>query len=73
MSELISDRIATTIDNYNTAVTGDTEASTFLEDLFLDYFNNFLTVDRFAEYYGLDVKIANEVIYLGRVVNNTPA
>lgn len=70
MSELISDRIETTIDNYNTAVTGDTTAGTFLEDLFLDYFNNFLTVDRFAEYYGLDVKIANEVIYLGRVINN---
>jgi len=70
MSELISDLIETTIDNYNTTVSGDNKSGVFLEDLFLDYFNNFLTVDRFAEYYGLDAKIANEVIYLGRMINN---
>lgn len=34
--------------------------------MFLDYFNNFLTVDRFAEYYGLTKDEAQEVIDLGR-------
>jgi len=47
------------------------QSSNYLEGLYLEYFNNFLTVDRFAEYYGLDVTIANEVIFLGRVINNS--
>lgn len=34
--------------------------------LFLDYFNNFLTVERFAEYYGLTVTKARRVIRIGR-------
>lgn len=37
-----------------------------LADLFLDYFNNFLTVERFAEYYGLEPKVAARVIRWGR-------
>lgn len=35
-------------------------------ELFLDYFNNFLTVQRFAEYYGLTNCEAVEVIEQGR-------
>ena len=34
--------------------------------LWLDYVNNFLTVDRFAEYYGLTVDSANKIIKLGQ-------
>ena len=40
-----------------------------LEKMYLDYFNNFLTVRRFAEYYGISVKEANEIINLGRIIN----
>ena len=40
-----------------------------LEKMYLDYFNNFLTVGRFAEYYGISVKEANEIINLGRIIN----
>jgi hypothetical protein len=40
------------------------------ERLYLDYVNNFLTVDRFAEYYALSIKTANEVINEGRILHN---
>lgn len=35
-------------------------------ELFRDYWNNFLTVDRFAEYYGLTREQAETSIALGR-------
>lgn len=38
--------------------------------LYLDWFNNFLTVGRFAEYYGLNTTQANAVINLGRETLN---
>jgi hypothetical protein len=41
-----------------------------IEGLYLDWFNNFLTVDRFAEYYGLTVKQASRVINTGRALNH---
>lgn len=37
-----------------------------LMDMFLDYFNNFLSVERFAEYYGLTEAKARRVIKIGR-------
>ena len=37
-----------------------------LADFYLDYVNNFLTVDRFAEYHGLSVSDANKVISIGK-------
>jgi hypothetical protein len=37
-----------------------------LEELYLDYVNNFLTVERFAEYYGLSVELANLIIKEGK-------
>ena len=33
-----------------------------LTDIYLDYVNNFLTVDKFAEYYGIEKDTANELI-----------
>jgi|TARA_Y100000590_G_scaffold84148_1_gene93966 hypothetical protein len=42
-----------------------------LEKMYLDYVNNFLTVTRFAEYYGITVKDANEIINLGRIINHS--
>lgn len=37
-----------------------------LEQMFLDYFNNFLTIERFADYYNLDLKQAEFIIDKGR-------
>jgi len=41
-----------------------------VETLFLDYVNNFLSVERFAEYYGMDMDKANRVIKIGRKIND---
>lgn len=39
--------------------------------MYLDWFNNFLTVGRFAEYYGIGEHQANSIITQGReLVNN---
>ena len=40
------------------------------EELYLDYFNNFLTVKCFAEYYGMTEDIAEMVINIGRARNH---
>jgi hypothetical protein len=39
-----------------------------LENLFIDYWSNFLTVDRFAEYYELTIDQACSIISRGRVI-----
>lgn len=39
-------------------------------EMYLDYVNNFLTVSRFAEYYGITEKRANKIINKQRAVNN---
>jgi hypothetical protein len=41
-----------------------------LETLYLDWFNNFLTVERFAEYYEMPVAKAQRVIRIGRCLNH---
>ena len=41
-----------------------------IETLYLDWFNNFLTVERFAEYYGMPVDKAHKVIRIGRYLNH---
>ena len=33
-----------------------------LHEVYLDYFNNFLTVEYFAEYYGLSIEFSNALI-----------
>jgi len=38
--------------------------------MYLDYWNNFLTVDNFAEYYGIDNKTAQGIINRGRHLFN---
>jgi hypothetical protein len=40
-----------------------------LQNLFLDYFNNFLSVEGFASYYGFEVEKAKRVIELGRKIH----
>jgi len=44
-----------------------------IEALYLDYFNNFLTVDRFAEYYCLSFRQASRIIHIGRHLNHRRA
>ena len=39
-------------------------------ELYLDYVNNFLTVERFAEYYGMTQEHAEEIIFTGRKTDN---
>ncbi len=40
------------------------------ESLYLDYFNNFITVQAFAEYYEIDNTTARLIIDLGRRKNH---
>jgi hypothetical protein len=43
------------------------------EQAYLEYFNNFLTVERFASYYGLSVDNATALLNLGRKLNHARA
>ena len=38
----------------------------YLADLYLDWINNFLTIERFAEYYGLDEDDARDLLVLSK-------
>jgi hypothetical protein len=38
---------------------------------FLDWYSNFLTVDYFAEYYGMSEQTARHIIYKGRLLYNS--
>lgn len=40
------------------------------EDFYIEYRNNFLTVERFAEYYELDYTIANCILKIGEWYNH---
>lgn len=42
-----------------------------IEKMYLDYFNNFLSIYRFAEYYGIDEDKAYRVIEIGRKLNHS--
>lgn len=39
-------------------------------EMYLDWFNNFLTVERFAEYYEINVEQAQQIINLGREIGS---
>ncbi len=41
-----------------------------IETLYLSYVNDFLTVERFSEYYNISIEKANKIINLGRKLNN---
>lgn len=47
------------------------KTGTYFQNLYLDYFNNFLTLDCFAEHYGMTRKKAEQAIRIGRVVHET--
>ena len=46
-----------------------TQTKTKIETLYLDYFNNFLTVECFAESYELDYLEAQRIIKIGQKLN----
>lgn len=39
-------------------------------ELYADYVNNFLTVQYFANYYGISVDHAEDIVELGRLTDN---
>jgi len=41
-----------------------------VEDIYLDWFNNFLSTERFREYYGLSMAEAENIIDQGRKINH---
>ena len=46
------------------------EAIQKIHEMYLDYFNNFVTVERFAEYYGITETEAFAVIEAGKRIHN---
>ena len=45
----------------------------YLDFIFMDWFNNFLSVERFAEYYGLEIEQAKKAIDVGREIHDKRA
>lgn len=45
--------------------------NTFCE-MYLDYVNNFITVEAFACHYGISVDIANKIIEAGHLIKSIP-
>ncbi len=41
-----------------------------LKEMYLDWFNNFMTLTAFADYYGLTYEEARRVIGIGRKLHN---
>lgn len=41
-----------------------------VENMYIDYFNNFLSVQRFADHYNLEIEDAYRVIEIGRCINH---
>jgi hypothetical protein len=44
-------------------------SSTTNEEMYLDWFNNFLSIEKFKEYYNLSMVEAENVIDQGRKIN----
>ena len=42
----------------------------YVEALYLDYFNNYLTVEKFANDYDFNIELANKIINKGRELND---
>lgn len=41
-----------------------------IESFYLEYFNNFLTIDRFAEYYNFTRYEASRILDIGKEINH---
>ena len=42
-----------------------------IEEMYLDWFNNFLSTERFREYYNLSIAEAENIIDRGREINHS--
>lgn len=40
------------------------------EEFYIEYFNNFLSIERFANYYDMDLEFAKAILNIGRIINN---
>ena len=52
------------------SATGDYYSLTLWPELYRDWFNNFLTVDKFAAAWGMSLRLANDIIDAGRATDN---
>lgn len=43
-----------------------------LVSVYLDWFNNFVSIETYASYYGLTIDEATRLIEVARMVSNTP-
>lgn len=41
-------------------------------ELYLDYVNNFLTIDAFAAHHSIELETAVEIVRVGRIMNLIP-
>jgi hypothetical protein len=41
-----------------------------IENMYIDYFNNFLSIQRFADHYDLEIETAYRIIDIGRELNH---
>lgn len=55
---------------YETTMQGESSYRNALAKMYRDYLNDFLTVSRFAEYYGVSETKANRIIEVGRKCHN---
>ncbi len=44
-------------------------SATYFQERYLDFVNNFLTMDRYAEYYGISVSDAKKEIEIGNKIH----
>lgn len=40
------------------------------EEFYIEYRNNFLTIERFAEYYQMTVELATAILKIGEIINH---
>ena len=59
--------IICTLNNYTTGLNENEGYKIDKAEMFRDWFNNFLTLERFAEYYGLSRGVAWAIIEQGRI------
>lgn len=45
------------------------QANQYLRDLYLDFVNNYLTVEKFAEHHELHVPVAVELLAMGKTLH----
>ena len=43
----------------------------YINDIYLDYVNNYLTIEKFANDYACEYETARKFIYIGGVINNS--